>query len=97
LLGQPIKSGYQSHFVVTNKEGGPITKLNKFSEFNELVVAQEAQAVPIYLVYVTFGDFCTEILFRRVSDTEVDKKSMNEHWKRRRHRRDSAGEKTEAA
>lgn len=45
-------SGYQSHFVVTTKEGMPIDELHKYVEYNELVVAQEAQATPVFLVYV---------------------------------------------
>ena len=54
FVGQPTVSGYQSHFVLTNNTGYPITKqFDMDNEFNELVVAQEAQVVSIYIVRVS--------------------------------------------
>jgi len=52
LLGQPIMSGYQSHYVVTKKDGTPITDTHG-TEYNELVVSQESQVVSIYLVKIS--------------------------------------------
>jgi hypothetical protein len=41
--------------VITTKDGIPIPELHTYEEYNELVVAQEAQAIPAYLVYVEGG------------------------------------------
>lgn len=50
FLGKPTVSGYQSHFVLTKSDGMPITKAHTDDESNELVLGQEAQVVPIYIV-----------------------------------------------
>lgn len=52
FLGKPTVSGYQSHFVLTKSDGTPITREHTQDEFNEIVLGQEAQVVPIYLVSV---------------------------------------------
>jgi hypothetical protein len=53
LVGKPLISGYQSHFVLTNSEGYPIKTKNNSEEYNEFVVSQEAQVVPIYIVKIS--------------------------------------------
>lgn len=51
LKGKPLKGGYQSHYVVTDQNGvvtGPLTA----NRYDEIVVNQEAQVVPAYVIYV---------------------------------------------
>jgi len=51
LIGQPIKSGYQSHYVLTTKDGNPCKQREApGSHFDELVLGQEAQVVPIAII-----------------------------------------------
>lgn len=52
FLGKPTASGYQSHFVLTKSDGTPVTAMHTEDESNEIVVSQEAQVVPIYIVRV---------------------------------------------
>lgn len=54
-LGKPTVSGYQSHFVCTKSDGTPIRQTLTHDESNEIVISQEAQAVPIYIVCVGKG------------------------------------------
>jgi len=49
IEGTAIKSGFNSHYVVTNKTGEAITQPDT-ETFNEIVVPQEAQIVPAFLV-----------------------------------------------
>jgi len=51
LMGQAIKSGYQSHYVLTTKDGNPCKKREApGSHYDELVLGQEAQVVPIAII-----------------------------------------------
>lgn len=51
FLGLPIKSGYQSNYVLTLKDGNPCDhQMPQRDFFDELVVDQEAQVVPILLI-----------------------------------------------
>jgi len=51
LMGQPIKSGYQSHYVLTTKDGNPCKQREApDSHYDELVLGQEAQVVPIAII-----------------------------------------------
>jgi len=51
LLGSPVVAGYNSHYVVTTKEGRAITRKEE-SHSDQLVVAQEAQALPVFIIHV---------------------------------------------
>jgi len=55
LLGQPLRSGYQSHYVLTKIDGNPISEPPEEHDefFDEIVLAQETQVVPVYLVEVS--------------------------------------------
>eukprot|EP01126_Amoeba_proteus_P032796 TRINITY_DN3202_c0_g1_i12.p1 TRINITY_DN3202_c0_g1~~TRINITY_DN3202_c0_g1_i12.p1 ORF type:complete len:1533 (-),score=260.60 TRINITY_DN3202_c0_g1_i12:146-4744(-) len=49
LVGTAIKSGYNSHYVLTQKNGTPLKKrTTRF--YDELVIGQEAQICPAYVV-----------------------------------------------
>lgn len=51
LLGLPIKSGYQSNYVLTLRDGNPCThQVHQKDIYDELIVDQESQVVPILLV-----------------------------------------------
>jgi len=57
-LGQALITGYQSHYVITSFNGYPL-KETDFTQrkFNEIVINQEAQVVPIFLVEVDRSNF----------------------------------------
>lgn len=51
LLGLPLRGGYQSHIVLTRADGDPIqTPAEAPRCFDEIVIAQETQVVPVYIV-----------------------------------------------
>jgi len=52
FLGIPIDSGYQSHYVLTNKDGNPIEK-KKDRHYDEFVLASDPQVVPVFLIYIS--------------------------------------------
>jgi len=49
LWGLPIKSGYQSNYVVTGRDG-QIHVNRSEPAYNEIVIPQESQVMPIYLL-----------------------------------------------
>jgi len=49
LVGTPLKTGYQSHYVVTTSSGLPV-KTPSQNCFDELVINQEAQVVPAFIL-----------------------------------------------
>jgi len=53
LVGSPIKLGYQSHYVITLKNGNPPEeeKLNE-KLYDELVINQEGQVVPLFILKI---------------------------------------------
>lgn len=52
FMGSPIKSGYQSHYVLTQVDGHPIPTVPTADIpcYDEVVLAQESQVVPVYVV-----------------------------------------------
>jgi len=55
LGGARIKGGYQSHYVVTTLEGFPFIEkdyLENQSQYNEIVIDQESQMLPIFILEV---------------------------------------------
>jgi len=56
IRGKAILLGYQSHYVVVTKSGMPFT-INDYAEnkerYDELVVEQEAQVLPIFILSVS--------------------------------------------
>jgi len=59
LLGSAIKSGYNSHFIVTDKKGVCVPNSDNHDEgelFNELVVPQESQIVPAFIFELEGSD-----------------------------------------
>ena len=52
LLGTPINSGYQSNYVVTNKKGKSISEDLDELLYNEIVIPQESQIVPAFIIEI---------------------------------------------
>jgi len=53
LLGQAIKAGYNSHYVVAEKNGFVPSSIAQDSElYDELVVSQEGQIAPAFIVHL---------------------------------------------
>jgi len=52
LCGCPLMAGYSSHYILTDLEGYPHSKDQKIMPdvYDELVVAQEAQIIPAFLL-----------------------------------------------
>jgi len=50
-MGKPIDSGYQSHYVCCKKDGS-ICPIKYEKVYDEIVIAQEGQIVPIFVVHV---------------------------------------------
>eukprot|EP01124_Arcella_intermedia_P023228 TRINITY_DN3640_c0_g1_i1.p1 TRINITY_DN3640_c0_g1~~TRINITY_DN3640_c0_g1_i1.p1 ORF type:complete len:605 (+),score=126.66 TRINITY_DN3640_c0_g1_i1:111-1925(+) len=51
FLGGSLVAGHQSHFVLTGINGCPIKEIGQ-KYYTEIVIAQESQIVPIYLVQI---------------------------------------------
>jgi len=52
FLGLPIDTGYQSHYVITNRKGNPVTKKKTKDIFDEIVLAVDAQVIPVFLISI---------------------------------------------
>jgi len=47
-MGAALKSGYNSHYVITNKKGFALTT-EEPDMYNEVVVNQESQITPVFI------------------------------------------------
>jgi len=58
FLGKPISGGYQSHYVLTRKNGFPLQSKPDTNKhvYDELIIHAEAQVVPIFLLMVDKSD-----------------------------------------
>jgi len=54
LLGKPHVSGFQTHYVLTQKNEHVIDNMESPVIYDEIVISQEAQVVPIFIGYVIF-------------------------------------------
>jgi hypothetical protein len=50
IAGGPIKPGYNSHYVITDQEGMVISSPSDDTKFDELVVDQECQVLPVFIL-----------------------------------------------
>eukprot|EP01127_Copromyxa_protea_P024187 TRINITY_DN9391_c0_g1_i1.p1 TRINITY_DN9391_c0_g1~~TRINITY_DN9391_c0_g1_i1.p1 ORF type:complete len:1293 (-),score=185.35 TRINITY_DN9391_c0_g1_i1:106-3984(-) len=55
--GQPLKSGYNSHYVVTTSKGQPPKGPKDGVVFDEIVIPQEAQVAPALILQLRQEDF----------------------------------------
>src|SRR5687768_17415025 len=50
VVGRPLRTGYQSHYVLTERNGSPCKKVRTKGFFDEIVVASETQVLPLLIV-----------------------------------------------
>jgi len=51
FLGKPLRTGYQSHYVRTRRDGKPVKDASDDVEsFDEIVIAQESQILPFAII-----------------------------------------------
>jgi len=62
LLGQPIKSGYNSHYVATLRNGVPPKSITQ-EVYDEVVIPQEAQIVPAFVININTKN-CGDLIDR---------------------------------
>ena len=65
LMRDPLKAGYNSHFALTEKNGFVLKeRIDGGDEkpFDELVVGQEAQIVPAFILKLEKGSALTNLL-----------------------------------
>jgi hypothetical protein len=57
FLGKSLQQGYTAHYVVTNKNGEPMENCDDHSidYFDEIVVVQESQIVPAFILRMKEG------------------------------------------
>lgn len=58
LIGTALKSGYQSHYVITKADGKCAPKDYNGILYNEIVVSQESQIIPFALVSLNSCNLC---------------------------------------
>jgi len=81
FTGKPILQGYQCHYVVTMKSGLPFTEEDfrkNQRNFNEIVLGDESQVVPIFLIKLNksnFGRLYYE--YQRETPADFDKPQIN--------------------
>jgi len=55
LVGKHLVHGYQTHYVVTSQDGYPLSQKDyqqNVKKYDEIVLGQEAQVVPIFLLKI---------------------------------------------
>jgi len=57
LLGTALKSGYQSHYVITSLDGAPTQKQMDKDYYDELVIDQQSQVLPVFLLTIDPSNF----------------------------------------
>lgn len=57
LLGKPLQSGYNSHYIVTTKSGTCISEEREGSTYDELVIPLEGQIVPAFIFEISNENF----------------------------------------
>jgi len=71
LVGSGLMGGYQAHYVVTTKEGEPVeNKTTNEKYYSELVIVQEAQCVPAFILRVDISNLA--ILLEKFERTVVE-------------------------
>jgi len=57
IAGNTLKPGYQSHYVCTTSRGAPHVKPTKHHVYDEIVINQEAQVAPAYILILDTASF----------------------------------------
>jgi len=92
LLGKGIVSGYNSHFILTNKDGSIFSGVGE-AFYDEFVVAQESQICPAYVMSINTDtiskvgqDFEREAVHGRLND-----KKSSKYFVQKKKKHDSLG------
>jgi len=72
IAGNTLKPGYQSHYVSTTSRGAPHTKPTKHHVFDEIVINQEAQVAPAYVLFLDTKSFSSMIKHFERKTLEAD-------------------------
>eukprot|EP01130_Rhizamoeba_saxonica_P005313 TRINITY_DN2133_c0_g1_i1.p1 TRINITY_DN2133_c0_g1~~TRINITY_DN2133_c0_g1_i1.p1 ORF type:complete len:986 (+),score=189.66 TRINITY_DN2133_c0_g1_i1:57-2960(+) len=75
LKGLPNKVGYQSHYVRVNKKGYPSSNMDD-NIFDEIVVFQESQVLPIYVIFAERDIVVKKGIHRIESLTNLNRESF---------------------
>jgi len=74
LQGKPLTAGYQSHYVHTMKSGDVCIKKLNTNFFDELVIPQETQVLPLFLLSINVESITKQVeLWHREVATEERK------------------------
>lgn len=57
LMGKELTAGHDSHYVVVNETGLPPKSYSDADLYDELVIKQENQIMPAYLISLKTNDF----------------------------------------
>ena len=69
LRGKPLKRGYQSHYVSVKSNGKPTTN-EEISVYDELVINQSTQAVPVFAIVLKRNQTCSKGIIQTQQKTE---------------------------
>jgi len=76
LMGAALKPGYNSHYVVTKKNGNCVTKPTKNDVFDEIVLEQEKYVVPLYIIELDFQEVKKNA---KIWERKLPQQNLNEH------------------
>lgn len=84
ILGNTLKPGYQSHFVSTTSRGEPHAKPTKHHVYDEIVINQEAQVAPAYVLELDASSFFALIkqFERKTIEADVSINRLEEQFER---------------
>jgi hypothetical protein len=74
--GRPIKAGYQSHYISTTRKGKPITHPTNES-YDELVIGQEFQVVPAFILRINVTSTLISDFMREVKEKPENREIIN--------------------
>jgi len=88
LAGYPLQAGYSSHYILTDLEGLPHSKQKNEPLYDELVIAQEGQITPAFLVKIdptrvqsAYSTFLNQQKIQSVRKTQVAEREELKHAK----------------
>jgi len=74
LTGATLFRGYQSHYVRTSLNGMPLT--TEENEYDEIVVNQESQVCPLFIVQIESGSSFSHLQKLKQSNVESPQKEL---------------------
>jgi len=77
LLASAIKPGYNSHYVLTCRNGMVITQIETETFYDELVVDQESQVLPAYILVLDHNNIRNILGSQEISLPPTPKKNTH--------------------